>query len=199
MAISTYSDLQAEIAGWLQRSDLSSQIPSFVELATADFNATLRVPQMEVLASTTVTEEWTELPDKFLGIRHIETSDGDRLTYKTPEDFAAFVASEAAPTIPIYTVADMSFRMWPAPTSLAVELLYYEMIPDLVSGGDTNWLLTQYPNAYLAASLTWGFRFLRDKAAADDWDKATQRQMALVTRSGRHISEGASTMFVRVA
>lgn len=199
MAISTYSELQAEIAAWLQRADLATQIPSFVELATSDFNATLRVPQMEILASTTVTAEWTELPDGFLAIRHIETGDGKRLTFKTPELFAAFVATEAQPTIPIYTVADMSFRMYPAPTSLDVELLYYSAIPELVNSSDTNWLLTQFPGAYLAASLAWGFKFLQDPAGAAGWDAETKRQMAIVTRSSRALTEGASAMAIRVA
>lgn len=199
MALDTNGELQTEVASWLQRNDLSGQIPTFIEMATADFNSVLRVPQMEVLASTTVDGEWTELPGNFLGIRHIETVDGDRLTYKTPEDFAAYAASLAAPTVPVYTVADMSFRMYPTPTDLDVELLYYEMIPALVNSGDTNWLLEQHPNAYLAASLVWGFRYLQDKDNATFWEAATQKQIALITRSGRRIGDGASTMSVRVA
>lgn len=197
MAVSTYSQLQTEVGEWLQRSDLSGRIPTFIELATADFNSVLRVPQMEVLASTTVTGEWTALPDNFLGIRHIETSDGERLEYKTPEDFAAYAESQAAPELPVYTIADMSFRMYPTPTSLAVELLYYEMISDLVSAGDTNWLLTQYPSAYLAASLAWGFDYLHDDMRAANWRAKTQQHIALIQRSGRKIAEGASTMAIR--
>jgi len=199
MAIDTFGELQAEVASWLQRSDLSSRIPTFIELATADFNAVMRVPQMEALASTTFDGEYNALPDNFLGIRHIETAAGDRMTSMTPEEYAVYAASDITPSVPVYTIADMAFRVYPTPTALDVELLYYEMIPVLVNSGDTNWLLEQHPNVYLAGSLVWGFRHLHDQKNAADWEGATQRLIDRVVRSGRRIAEGASTLAVRAA
>ena len=143
MAISNYSDLRGEVTAWLMRTDASvtNRVPTFIELATARFNAELRVPQMESLVTTTVDGEWIELPEDFLAVRYIELSTGERMRYVTPEEFADNVDRATAPTIPIYTIADMSFRIYPTQTSTDVEVLYWKRIADLVNDDDTNWLL----------------------------------------------------------
>ncbi len=46
MAISTYAELQTATANWLDRTDLSSRIPEFIDLAEATFNRTIRNHRM---------------------------------------------------------------------------------------------------------------------------------------------------------
>jgi hypothetical protein len=45
--IADYSTLQAAIADELARADLASAIPTFIQLAEANFNRELRVRQMQ--------------------------------------------------------------------------------------------------------------------------------------------------------
>lgn len=56
MAIATYSQLQAAIADWLERQDLTARIPDFISLAEARFNRVLRLRMMEVEVLLTSTE-----------------------------------------------------------------------------------------------------------------------------------------------
>ena len=42
MAITTYSELQSAVADWLNRDDLTSVIPNFIELAEADLTRNLQ-------------------------------------------------------------------------------------------------------------------------------------------------------------
>ncbi len=197
MATDTYAELQTSVAAWLHRDDLNARIPQFIEFATARFTQMLRVPQMEQIATTTMTAEWTELPVDFVTIRYIELSDGKRLRHATPEEFALEVQGNTRPSPPIYMIGDMSFRVYPTPSSTAVEILYYKEIPALVNANDTNWLLTSFPNAYLAAALAEGFDFLRDTENAMKWDARTQEHIARINRFGRRLGAGASTMSVR--
>ncbi len=47
MALSTYTELKASIANFLNRSDLTTEIEDdFIKLTEADFNAKLRIRQM---------------------------------------------------------------------------------------------------------------------------------------------------------
>ena len=46
MAISTYAELQTAAANWLDRTDLSSRIPEFIDLAESTFNRTIRNHRM---------------------------------------------------------------------------------------------------------------------------------------------------------
>ena len=42
MALTTFAGLKSSIADWLNRSDLTTQIPDFIALAEADFNAKVK-------------------------------------------------------------------------------------------------------------------------------------------------------------
>ena len=47
MALSTFSELKTEIANYVDRSDLTDQIPTFINLAEARINRLVRVRIME--------------------------------------------------------------------------------------------------------------------------------------------------------
>lgn len=51
--ITNYADLQAAIANWLARADLTDQIPTFIALAEARLNRDLRLASMQVTRSGT--------------------------------------------------------------------------------------------------------------------------------------------------
>ena len=47
MALTTYTELKASLANWLNRSDLTTEIADdFIKLAEADFNSKLRIRKM---------------------------------------------------------------------------------------------------------------------------------------------------------
>lgn len=159
----TYATLQGDIAQFLQRDDLTATIPTFVRYATAAFNRVLRTPEMESRALTSVGSEFTAVPVDFLEIRAAIDEDGNELRYVAAQQFATVV--DRAPLIdaPIYTIEDMQIRVYPVPdTAYDLTILYYQRIPDFVSGTDTNWLLRDSPDAYLYGSLVHARLFLND-------------------------------------
>jgi len=69
MAISTYTELKASIANWLNRSDLSDEIADdFIKLTEADYNAKLRIRQMEQIDTVTIDEETETVPTGFISV-----------------------------------------------------------------------------------------------------------------------------------
>ena len=196
MATDTYEKLRTAVSLWLQRDDLDAQVPYFIEFATNRFNRELRTPEMEAVASTTATAEFTALPDDFLSLRAIE-SDGRRLEYVPPEEFLRHVTAGTTPDPPVYSITDMQFRMHPAPTALPVEVLYFARVDELVNNGDTNWLLTKHPDLYLFASLVEAAGFLQDDPRISVWDARLQQAMSLVNRRARQMSQGAATMIMK--
>jgi hypothetical protein len=201
MAISTYANLQTEVAAFLQRDDLTARIPVFVEMATARFNRELRAPEMEALVTTPANAEYTGLPTDFLQIRSIETN-GDRMEYLAPEEFQSYVAKTSTPAVPVYTIVDMSLRIYPAPSvssTLTLKVLYYARIPEMVNALDTNWLLDAHPDAYLFGSLLEAAGFLHDDDRVARWDARLQQAMNLINRRGKQMSQGAASMTIKVA
>ena len=86
MAISTKAELHTAVANWLNRSDLTSRIPEFIELAEAGFNRNLRTRQMLSRSTTTTSAQYISLPSDFLELLNIEitsTTPPKRLIYTT--------------------------------------------------------------------------------------------------------------------
>ena len=70
MAISTYTELKASIANWLNRTDLTDEIADdFIKLTEADYNAKLRIRQMEQIDTVTIDEETETVPTGFISVR----------------------------------------------------------------------------------------------------------------------------------
>jgi hypothetical protein len=111
------------------------------------------------------------------------------------------VAKTSTPAVPVYTIADMSLRIYPAPTvagTLALKVLYYARIPELDSPGDTNWLLDAHPDVYLFGSLVEAAGFLHDDARMAVWDSRLQQAISLINRRGRQMNQGAASMTIKV-
>ena len=66
MAISTYSELQSSMADFLNRSDLTSVIPTFIALGEARMNRDIRHWQMENRASTTIDGQYLTKPSDWV-------------------------------------------------------------------------------------------------------------------------------------
>ena len=89
MAITNYSELKSAIADWLDRTDLTDQIPDFITLAEARHKRDFKLRRMEtrVTADTIADTEYYTLPDNYVAMRNIQlnTDPKTSLEYLTPE------------------------------------------------------------------------------------------------------------------
>ena len=74
MALSTFSELKTEIANYVDRSDLTDQIPTFIKLAEARINRLLRVRIMESVKINSLVSgvKRYPLPSDYLQLRTIQ-------------------------------------------------------------------------------------------------------------------------------
>ena len=66
MSLSTFDELKADIADFLNRDDLDTVIPKFIKLAEADMNRKLRHWRMEKRSNALVDTRYTSLPQDFI-------------------------------------------------------------------------------------------------------------------------------------
>ena len=71
MALANYTDLQASVADFLNRSDLTTVIPDFITMTESDINRSLRVREMSVRTRAPIDAQYVKLPPDFLGMRNI--------------------------------------------------------------------------------------------------------------------------------
>jgi hypothetical protein len=161
MAISTYAELQTAVAGWLDRNDLTSKLPDFVRLAEVDIRTDLRCQAMEQYTSGTLAGATLAHPTSYLEARAL-TVGGKNYVYATPEVFAA--AADANSQQRLFTSIGQTFYVLNGTNGDAYTLIYYAAFESFSTDGDTNWLLTNYPNVYLWGACRQGGIYLEDDA-----------------------------------
>lgn len=182
MALTTYTELQAAIAAYLARDDLTSVIPDFVRLAEAKFNRVLLHPRMETRTTLTVSTlltspEFLDLPTDFQTMRSVRLSGvvgKPRLNFLTQtqiEDYRYSIDNVAGqPTS--FTIVGDDMELAPTPNqNYTVEVLYRGNIPALASNS-TNWLLTLAPDLYLYGSLLEASPYIQNDERLSVWGSA---------------------------
>ena len=154
----TYSDLQTTIANWLHRSDLSSVIPSFITQGEAALNRNLLLTDMleRTPATAPTSDRYIDLPDgmlEMLEIKNTSVEPVEKLKYVPPDQIVNHYPSDLTSTQrpEWYTIKDKIELNCISDDTYSLEILYYKKLD--IATDNTNWLLTNYPDAYIYASL----------------------------------------------
>mgnify|MGYP003126346131 FL=1 len=175
MTITNYSTLQSTIADYLNRSDLTAVIPTFIQLAESQINRDIRHYEMEARsnAEQDAGDEYMQTPANWLeNIRAHVTGTGtsplDLISRQAMADKRAG-AEDTTGRPQYYAMADGQFQLYPTPDAeYTIELLFYEKIPALASN-TTNWLVEEYPDIYLYGSLIHSAPYLQEDARTTVW------------------------------
>ena len=170
--MSTYAQLRADIADWLNRDDLTNQIPTFIRLAEARFNRDLRVRQMvkRAVSETDSGANHVTLPGDWLEARLIRADLNGRLAvleYLTLEGGDNYHHPGPAR---YFNITGNRLELIPAPPDgTEVEMIYYGKIPALSDEEPTNWLLDTWPDQYLYGTLAHTAPYLKDDERVATW------------------------------
>lgn len=192
--ITNYSTLQSAIGDYLNRADLTSQIPMFIQFVEADLNTRLRSREMVVRATTTNDEEFVELPPDFLQALNLQIVGGKTpLRYVTLDEADQIKAAQIYTQVIAYTLVDDAIELVPAPAdNVQIEMVYYQCIPALSNTNTTNWLLSKSPDVYLYGALVHAAPFLMDDQRINTFASFyTQRVEALNLDSDRAVHSGS--------
>jgi len=164
-AISTYNELVTEIRDMMDDVDYSQEaIDRALRKAEAEFNRTLRTPDMETRVVFSITGELTQLPSDFLEMRFIfvEGMPDQPLASMSPAGMlSTYYGRTGCPMA--YTIEGNMIRVGPV-GDVAVEMVYYRRLDALSSGQVSNWLLVKHPDLYVAGALYHLARRERDEA-----------------------------------
>lgn len=169
MAITTFAELQTAVGNRMNRTDLNSLIPEFIDSCESRLNRVLRHPRMvTVNASYSISSRYTNLPTDFSSIERIVRVDSSNV--RRPLDFLA------APSEAVYSDGTSGYPMWysirgaqlevipPPSAAFTAELVYFAKIPALSVTNTTNWLLDDAPDVYLYGTLLEAAIYMEDDA-----------------------------------
>jgi len=188
MSFTSYSDLQTTIAGYLARSDLTTQIPDFIRLAETRLRRDLRIRQMlkSVTTSTVAADSTVELPSDFLEVRDLIISGNppQPLNYASPSAFSRNTRTWESGKPLDYTVLANDFQLAPIPDAVyTVKMLYFAAPPFLSDTNTSNVFLANTPDVLLYGALLEAEPYLMNDARINTWGTMFDRALASITRS----------------
>tara|TARA_R110001632_G_C11152597_1_gene397546 strand:+ start:30 stop:635 length:606 start_codon:yes stop_codon:yes gene_type:complete len=171
MAIATYDDLKNSIASWLNRDDLTPVIPDFISLAEAQIARDIRHWRQEKRVTTSVNEQYENLPIDWLEMTQIQLTSGGRLqSISAAEMQDRKELSQTSGKPKYYRLTSDQIELYPVPDApYEAAMQYYARIPALTDADSPNWILTNYPDVYLYGSLIHAAPYLLDDNRVSVW------------------------------
>lgn len=177
MAISTYDTLKSGIADFLNRDDLTSVIPTFIDLAQGQINRDVRHWKMETTAQLATADDYAYLPSGWLEIKNAQYyPDISDYTKFTPLEYLSQNAFDERKMNSENEIGDPKYYTLAALNGTALMMLFpqpkvseddkvnlsYLKSFDLGDGNNNNWLLEDFPDVYLYGSLIHAAIYLKD-------------------------------------
>lgn len=163
MAITTYSELKTALASFLHRSDLTTELDDFIDLAEADMQVRARLAQFETTATVTLVSGVGSLPSDFYAAKALRYPAGDyTLEFVPLGGFDEKAAPDTSGEPVIYTIRGGQILVYPL-ASADFTLVYTATFTPLSAAATTNTIITKFPDAYLNGSLYHACVWSRDQ------------------------------------
>ena len=181
MAITTYAELKTAIGNWTARDDLTSYYDEFIDLAETYLKRApapsespdiggIRSNISRATGTLTASTPTLALPSDYLEMYRFLLT-GDQYTvlrYLAPNELS--LHRKAGSGVPVfYTISDVIELNMAPDSDYAYELSFWPQITALSDSNTTNWVITNYPDVYLSATLFHAFRFIQDNNSAGTW------------------------------
>lgn len=198
MSISTYSELKTAVANFLARTDLTDQIPDFIQLAEARMSRELETRSQEKRATATLTadDEYVALPTDLREVREVKlnTSPNTVLEYRSPTALdSQFTGAGGKPQA--YSIVGNEIKFRPIPDSAyTAEIVYIGSLDALSDSNATNTILSRHPDAYLSGALAEAYVYLMDDARAQLYDGKFGRAIEEIKKDEQRAHYGTGTL-----
>jgi hypothetical protein len=186
--ITNYTTLQSEVADWLNRTDLTAVIPSFIQMAEVRFQRDKRCWKLQNRGTFSVSADGQSLPSDFVSL--------DSWYHDGPVYFGALeiVGADAIGAlkgrfgetgVPRFAaIVDGVVRFAPEPdATYATAMTYWRKASSLSGSTPTNWLLAEHPDLYLYGALAEAAPYLKDDARVAVWKSELEARLNEVERA----------------
>lgn len=203
MALSNYTELKSTIADFLDRTDLTSIIPAFIELAEAQIHRDLRHWRMEARATSSLNTEYSNLPTDWLETISVHlTGNGTSVVNLASRDAIGDKRAQGNDTTGrpyLYTHAAGALELFPTPdASYGLELLYYSKPDALSDSVATNWILDEAPDVYLYGALIHSAPYLAEDARTSTWAQLYSAAVSKLNADSERARHGGSGLQLKV-
>ncbi|MGB5336346.1 MAG: hypothetical protein WBN07_12055 [Woeseiaceae bacterium] len=206
MALTNYTTLQTAVITELDRTgntEFTTAVPDFITRAEAKMNRVLRLREMEDVttdtysaATSSYADRSMSLPARYIELLNLEhkVATADDTTYEpvifvAPADMPKYYTTSSAGDL-YYTLRDAIEYSHAVGVDHTIRFHYLKKLD--IATDTTNWLLTNYPDAYLYGALVEASVFIVDDQRAVGWlalFKAAMEDLQSLSERGRDDSQ----------
>ena len=163
----TYAELKTAIANYLNRSDLTSDLDTFIDNVEAELNRRLRTKDMIKRATATADSQYLAVPTDWIEAINVEITSNDfsPLFQQSIESLDVYrKANNNSTGQPVYfAMVDDSIELAPTPDAeYTLQLTYYAKISALSDSNTSNFVSVSHPDVYLYGALKHASIFLME-------------------------------------
>lgn len=162
MAITNFAELKTAIADWMARSDVSGSAADFIALAESRLNRELNPVETDTTLTGTLNSRRIDISSlSLVAPIALFLVDGDEmeLTQRSDGTFP-YDDTSGEPSLWALDGTNIDFDR-PLDEAYSFRFRYWGRFA-LSDSATTNWLLTNHPDIYLAASIVWGGAYIED-------------------------------------
>ena len=208
--VTTYQELQDHLADTLIRTDLTTPMTTFIQMAEASFKRERRVRKLSDRGAFSISADGSSLPSDF---HSLESWYHDGPTYYGPigivnSDMIGQLKGtryRGQSGVPAHAaIVAGTARYAPQPNATFItQMTYWRKIGVLSDSNTSNWLLADHPDIYIYGALVHTAPYLKDDPRVQVWagllekginelDQATEDEMfsGSMTRKFRPIGGG---------
>lgn len=169
--------LITEVKSWINDSGTTDDtVKGWIQMFESRAQRVLAKLDNEVTVTSVPSSELDPLPSMYNGLReaYVVGSPKRPLTLVTPAELTTYgdLTGEGL----FFSIEAGNFRFNPSISGSTLSVTYFKGLTELTDGSPTNYLITKYPDVYLAGTLSVAQKFLRDdidaqqfKNIVDEW------------------------------
>jgi hypothetical protein len=161
MAIQSYSDLKTSMGKWLKRADLAATMPDFIMFAEQHFDRKVKTRARRTNFAVTPSTTTVALPSDWGRVISAQYNGHDIGFFPASSDVRKIYCG--------YQIVGDSLILTVPQLGQKLSIDYYVLIEPLSDTNQSNWLLEDAPDLYLAGSLFEAFSYVRDEQAKGFW------------------------------
>ena len=186
MAFTNYTSFVSTVESYLARTDLTTVIPDFIQMAQLRMSRDLRTEAMLKVATTTPSDNKVAFPTDFLELRemHFEGNPPIILEFQSPDLFFRNGQTSLSGRSHYFTMLGTEFQFAPSQNSdYTIQILYYAQPTFISTTTSSNLYLAYYPDALLYATLAEAEPYLMNDPRVATWSALYDRAIANIQKS----------------
>lgn len=191
MGFANYSELQDEILDYAERPDQSSKVAGFIQLAEAKLNRELPITETDATLTGTTDSRRIDISSLSLvepiSLHIVNNGDEEKVT-KRNDGNILYLETSGRPQEWGIDGTNIDFDR-PCDQAYSFRFRYQERFA-LSDANPTNWLLTNHPDVYLAASLAWGAAYSEGFNVSAAWQVMLEKELPSIANELRQKRRG---------